>query len=219
MKQYYQNAEIAGNYTAHRFEQYPQNCFDLMERQSVNLIISDFFKDRNAPEILDIACGDGRIVQENIKFGNCTAVDSSEQMLQLVGNHLQPVTNRLVTKRADFITDSLDTVFDAVTTFRYIRHFDYKTRKLIYKKIRNCLSENGILIFDVPCRTFELRLKNINGWGNYNIYDVFFTRDGIAEELEKNGFELRYMIPVGKGLVDRLPDEVMTWTVGAVKKL
>ena len=219
MKQYYQNAEIAGNYTAHRFEQYPQNCFDLMERQSVNLIISDFFKNRNAPEILDIACGDGRIVQENIKFGNCTAVDSSEQMLQLVGNRLQPVTNRLVTKKADFITDSLDTVFDAITTFRYIRHFDYKTRKLIYKKIRNCLSENGILIFDVPCRTFELRLKNINGWGNYNIYDVFFTREGIAEELEKNGFELRYMIPVGKGLVDRLPDEIMTWTVGAVKKL
>lgn len=227
MKKYYQNAEIASNYNAHRFEKYPQNCFDMMERQSISMIISDFYTGKNNLQLLDIACGDGRIVQENIRFGNCTAVDSSEAMLEVVAsryqpvtNQLQPVTNRLVTKKKDFITDDFDETFDVVTSFRYIRHFDYKTRKLLYKKIRNCLSENGIFIFDVPNKVFELKLKNINGWGNYNIYDVFFTKEEIISELKNNGFELKYIIPIGKGLVDKLPQsEPMTWTVGAVKKI
>jgi SAM-dependent methyltransferase len=129
---------------------------------------------------------------------------------------LQPVA----TSECDFISDEIEGDFDAVTCFRYIRHFDYRTRKILYSKIRTVMTENGIFIFDVPNRNFELRLKNINGWGNYNIYDVFFTRESISEELEKNGFQIRYIVPAGKGLAEKVSaDEPMTWTVGAVKKI
>ncbi len=212
MKLYYQNSEVAKKYTAHRFTQYPQNCFDLMERQSINLIISDYFGYDNL-ELLDIACGDGRIVQELIKFGNCKAIDSSEAMLRLVNNQFPEVETAV----CDFISNECEGTFDVITSFRYIRHFDYKTRKLIYKKLRECLDERGIFIFDVANRDFELKLKSLNGWGNYNIYDVFFTKEDIINELRNNGFEVRYIVPVGNGLNDRI-SENMTWTIGAVKK-
>lgn len=217
MREYYQNEEVASKYTAHRFEKYPQNCFDMMERKSVSMILSDYFGGGKDIEILDIACGDGRIIQENIQFGNCMAVDSSEAMLKLVEDKF---TQSVSVSKCDFISEEIDGDFDAVTCFRYIRHFDYKTRKILYSKIRKNMTENGIFIFDVPNRDFELRLKNINGWGNYNIYDVFFTRDSISEELRNNGFEIRYIIPVGKGLIEKVSAvEPMTWTVGAVKKI
>jgi SAM-dependent methyltransferase/glycosyltransferase involved in cell wall biosynthesis len=220
MKEYYQNNEIASKYTAHRFEKYPQNCFDMMERKSVSMILSDYFNGKKDLEILDIACGDGRIVQENIHFGSCMAVDSSKAMLELVANRFATSLQPVATSECDFISDEIEGDFDAVTCFRYIRHFDYRTRKILYSKIRTVMTENGIFIFDVPNRNFELRLKNINGWGNYNIYDVFFTRESISEELEKNGFQIRYIVPAGKGLAEKVSaDEPMTWTVGAVKKI
>ncbi len=225
MKKYYQNSEIAENYTVHRFKKYPQNCFDMMERETINLIISDYYNNSNDLQLLDIACGNGRIVQELIKFGSCKAVDSSEAMLEQVATNLQPTCNQLptgcnqlATSVCDFILEKCDGNFDVITSFRYIRHFEYKTRKLLYKKIRECLDENGIFVFDVPNRTFELKLKTMNGWGNYNIYDVFFTKEDIIRELQNNGFEVRYIIPVGNALTDRIPDN-MTWTVGAVKKI
>ena len=83
MKDYYRNNEVASTYNANRFETFPENCFDLLERKSINVIIEDYFKGENL-EILDIACGDGRILQENLKYGKCTAIDSSDAMLQLL---------------------------------------------------------------------------------------------------------------------------------------
>ena len=111
--------------------------------------------------------------------------------------------------------------YDAVTCFRYIRHFEYATRKLIYDKFRNILTEDGILIFDVPNIDFELPLKKIKGWDKYNIYDVFFDRETIEEELRLSGFRIKYIIPTGQGLMTDLPANIrnkpVTWTVGAVK--
>ena len=83
MREYYSNNEVAVTYNANRFETFPENCFDLLERKSINIIIEDYFN-KSDLKILDIACGDGRILQENLRYGNCTAVDSSEAMLSIV---------------------------------------------------------------------------------------------------------------------------------------
>lgn len=218
MKQYYQQQEIAEKYTVQRFVTYPHNCFDLMERKSLGIILDRHFNGNRQLKILDIACGDGRITQENINHGSCLSADSSPAMLSIVRERFseKPVE----TIQADYFDDVIDEQFDAVTTFRYIRHFEYEKRCRLYKKIRSNLKPNGIFIFDVPNLLFEIPLKCATGWKHYNIYDVFFDIKSITEELEDNGFHIEFMIPVGQGLFSNIPEKYrnqpMTWTVGAV---
>ncbi len=223
MKEYYQNQEIADKYTQHRFTSIALKCFDFIERQNISIIIEDKFGDDNRVNILDVACGDGRITQQCIKHGSCTSMDSSQAMLNIVQDRFKDEENQPNTKLCDFITEDFDGKYDVITCFRYIRHFEYSTRKLLYKKYAEHLEDNGILIFDVPNIDFELQLKGINGWGNYNIYDVFWSKQSIIEELSNNGFKVKYIIPTGQKLMSNLPDKVkklpMTWTVGVVKKL
>lgn len=221
MKDYYRNNEVASTYNANRFETFPENCFDLLERKSINVIIEDYFKDENL-EILDIACGDGRILQENLKYGKCTAIDSSDAMLTIVRKRFEEQSERLETINADFFDKKIEKEFDVITTFRYIRHFEYIKRKELYEKLKQNLKKNGLLIFDVPNINFEIKQKLEHGWGSYNIYDVFWQKDGFIEEMEENGFNVKYIIPVGQGLAPQTTSdyklEPMSWTVAVSTK-
>lgn len=219
IKAYYSQFEIAENYNDDRFMQYPENCIDLLERTSIGSIIKDRFKGKQI-KILDIAPGDGRIVQEDIKYGDCMGVDSSEAMLNVLRKRFENNSN-LKTKFADYFKNDIEGKFDVITTFRYIRHFEYFQRKILYKKIKNNLNEHGILIFDVPNIAFEMPVRNQNGWDKYNIYDIFTTKEDMITELEENGFKVEYVIAIGSNLMENIPNECInkpiTWTFGAVK--
>ena len=221
MKAYYQQEEIAKNYTQDRFTSVSLKYFDLLERQNICAIIEDRFS-RFPLRILDLACGDGRITKECVKYGICTAADASRAMLQIVKERFQKEKNPPVLKVFDIAEDSIEGEYDLITCFRYIRHFEYNMRKLFYKKIWDHLAEDGIFIMDVPNFDFELPLKAITGWENYNIYDVFWTKEEITEELKRNGFSVKYLLPVGQGLMKELPEQVrdlpMSWTIGAEKE-
>jgi len=219
IKAYYSQFEIAENYNADRFMQFPENCIDLLERTSIGNIIQDRFKGARV-KILDIAPGDGRIMQEDLKYGDCLGVDSSEAMLRLMKDRFRNFDN-LKTKSLDYFKDDLKEQFDVITTFRYIRHFEYFQRKDLYQKIKNNLKNKGILIFDVPNIKFEFPVRNQNGWDKYNIYDVFTTKEEMIAELEENGFKIEYIIAIGNNLMEHIPEECMnepiTWTFGVVK--
>lgn len=220
IKEYYQQQEIAEKYTETRFTSPALKYFDFIERQNIGIILDRAFPEKE-PNIIDIACGDGRITSECIKHGSCTSADASPAMLNIVKQRFENDENRPFLKVMDIISDDVQEKYDAVTCFRYIRHFEYITRKLIYRKIRSMLKDGGIMIIDVPDIDFELPLKKITGWENYNIYDVFWTRKSIEEELKANGFRIKYVIPTGQGLMKNMPPDIrklpMTWTIGAVK--
>lgn len=219
MKEYYMQQEIAGNYNAERFLSYPENCFDLLERKSLNIIIEDYFS-KKPLKIMDIACGDGRILSEDIKYGSCTAVDSSFAMLEIVKKRFAENADMLYTINDDFFTSNINDDFHLITTFRYIRHFEYAMRKKLYRKIQDALKPDGLLVFDVPNIKFEMMQKTKHGWDKYNIYDVFWDKDDFIDEMKTNGFKVEYLIPVGQGLVDTLSDyrlEPMTWTAAVSK--
>lgn len=221
MKEYYQQQEIADKYTEDRFTSKALKCFDFIERQNIDLMIEDKFESIK-PKILDIACGDGRISQECVKYGETTSIDSSQAMLNIVNDRFKSQENKPKTQLCDIISEDIEGRFNVITCFRYIRHFEYATRKALYKKILSHLTDGGIFIMDVPNLKFELQLKNINGWDKYNIYDVFWTKENMIDELEKNGFKVFYIMPVGQGLMSNLPDNArsipMCWTIGAIKK-
>lgn len=213
IKEYYQNKEIAVNYNADRFLQYPANYYDAFERASIGILINAIFKKKNL-EILDIASGDGRIVQEVIKYGLCTSIDSSNAMLDIVEKRFKLI-GKLQTITCDYFTDIINYRYDIITTFRYIRHYDYKQRRALYKRLYNNLKCNGILIFDAPNIKYAMKDREQGNWDDFNIYDVFWTQNSIIQELSENGFEAKYLIPIG---VKTSENEPVSWTVAAIKK-
>lgn len=219
LKAYYQRQEIAADYTQTRFVAYPQNCFDLMERQSVAVLLAHFLRGTSAVQLLDLACGDGRILQTLLPFGDCTAADASPAMLSLVEKRFAGAS--LHTRILDLLADALTGCYDVITIFRFLRHYEYGTRRMLWRKLRGALSAHGVLLFDVPNRAFEVPNRQRTGWGKYNIYDVFWTRESIAQELRDNGLALEALVPIGQGLYP-LPaqyrGEPMTWTA-AVRRL
>lgn len=220
IREYYSRTETAGNYHKERFIQFPHNCIDLLERKAVSAMIRDKIGSKQA-DLLDIAPGDGRIVQEALNFGHCTAADASAAMLDVLQKRFAG-NDRLHVIQADYFEDTIEEKYDIVTTFRYIRHFGYADRKVLYKKIRSNLKENGMLVFDVPNIAFEMKQRTITGWENYNIYDMFWTKEDMVRELDENGFFTEYVIATGTGLMDNMPDayqkEPVSWTFGAVRK-
>lgn len=212
IKNYYQNMEVAENYNFERFIQFPGNYFDEFERVSIRSIFETYYNS-NELNILDIASGDGRIVQEDIKYGKCLSTDTSEAMLAIVKKRFQKSCN-LDTRICDYFVDEINHQFDAITTFRYIRHFDYPQRKDLYSKIKRNLKDEGLLIFDAPNIKYAMLDKSDGNWRHYNIYDAFWTVDSIVSELRDNGFEVKYIIPIG---IKVLESEPVSWTVAATK--
>lgn len=215
IKKYYSQFSVAEHYTEQRFSSIHDKGLDLFERLSIDHLIKSI-KKKEVLHILDIASGDGRILQEDLKFGECIAMDASEPMLNLVSERFVKYDN-LKTIKGDYFTDLISGEFDVITTFRYIRHFSYSERKTLYNKIRANLKEDGLLIFDVPNIKFEMEQRKKNGWQNYNIYDVFWTKEGIIDELNNNGFRIHVLIEIGKGLTQDSA-EPMTWTIAAIRK-
>lgn len=212
IKKYYQDQEIAESYNTNRFIQYPGNCYDIMERSSINVIMGQTFKNRSDDfVILDIACGDGRIVQEDLRWGTCVAIDSSASMLNVVRKRF-PNKNNLELRQCDFFEDNIKQKFDVITAFRYIRHYDGRQRRKIYSKIKNCLKEDGILIFDACNIRYSMEDRKKAGWEEFHIYDVFWTEDSIREELRECGFHIVSLLPIE---IKNLQQGPVTWTVAA----
>ena len=218
LRAYYQRQDVAKSYDQERFSVYPQNCFDLMERQSVSVLLEHLLRGRKHSELLDLASGTGRILKELLPFGHCTACDASPAMQEMLREKYDADTVRVLT--LDLLSDEIPEQYDAVTVFRFLRHYEYSTRKMLWGKLRNALKENGVLLFDVPNVCFEIPHRQKNGWGKYPIYDVFWTRRSIEQELADNSLRLTALVPVGQGLYPMAAEhreEPMTWTAAAVR--
>ena len=51
---------------------------------------------------------------------------------------------------------------------------------------------------------------------------MFWTKEDMVQELYENGFYVEYVIAVGSGMMEEMPDDYKTqpvsWTFGAVRK-
>lgn len=218
IKAYYQRQEIAKDYAKETYRIYPANCFDIMERKSVSALIEHFFPHETDLKLLDMACGDGRILQGLLQYGECTGIDSSATMLMQIQSRLQ--NDAVTLKQIDPLVEKPKGQYDVVTAFHFLRHFEYSTRKLLWEILRELLSDRGILLIDVPNLLFEMPNRQRVGWGKYNIYDVFWTKESIRKEAANHGLQVEAMIPIGQGLYPvpaTYRNEPMTWTA-AIRK-
>ena len=215
LKAYYQRQDVAKSYTETRFLSYPQSCFDRMERSSVSVLIETLCPQGDGTrQLLDLACGNGRILQMLLPLGYCTAGDASPAMLAELQRKFGDA-EALELQQLDLLSDPLPEDYDVITVFRFLRHYEYSVRRELWAKLRGALNAGGILLFDVPNAMFEIPHRQRTGWEHYPIYDVFWTADTIRQELADNGLRLEALIPVGEGLYPDAEHCPMTWTAAA----
>lgn len=201
MREYYSDARIAEEYDETRFTVNPMKMYDILERESINLIIRKYLKKHDDLVLLDIASGDGRILRELVQYGDVTAVENSLFMISVSARKLK-TSNKVAYIKENFFKFHSDSTYDVITAFRFIRHFNYLERKKIYKKIYNMLNKNGLFIADFPDKGIESQLRD-KEWFKYNVYDVFWTEQEMIQELADNNLEMVRSIDIGEYLLSK----------------
>ncbi|WP_028553095.1 glycosyltransferase [Paenibacillus sp. UNC451MF] len=202
---YYNDERIATLYDEHRFREYPMRTFDLLERSAINHLIEKYSSKQHRLKLLDIASGDGRILRELTKYGSVAALENSGFMISVSAKKLDSTSKVTYIKDNFYDFESMEQ-FHVITIFRFIRHYDYLDRKVIYQKLYNLIKDDGIILCEFPNKIAETQLREHDSWGNFNVYDVFWYEFEIEDELSENNFEIIDSIPYGELL---LPKEVI----------
>lgn len=155
---------------------YPQNCYVLMQQQSITGLLRYFLRNKGTVTIVDLSPAQSGIAPMLVPFGTCTAAPT------------------------DALYDTIKGQYDVITMFDLMHHFAYSDRQKLWASLRNALAPNGILLLDVPNLRFALPRRQQQGWGKYPLYDVCFTKESFYRELKENGFTPQAMLPVGQGL-------------------
>jgi glycosyltransferase involved in cell wall biosynthesis len=195
--EYYQPRATAQQYIENRFVAPEFKKFDEQEREAIKYLIESQFSGRNDLILLDLATGPGRLLPCLIPFGSATALDGSEQMLD-VARQKNPLGVRFV--HGDVFSHPLNEKFHVVTCGRLLRHFEYPDRRLFYRRFHELLRDDGMAIVDVPNPAPEYAMRDRTGWENYPVYDIFWTLGEFRNELHENGLELVSFSSVGHHL-------------------
>lgn len=95
------------------------------------------------------------------------------------------------------ISDTHEGIFDVINGLNYVNHLDYSHRKKIYARVKTMMETDGLFIFNGFDAVIGIKLRAINGWGEYPVYEALWTREQLISELEDNGFKIKFLIPAG----------------------
>ncbi len=170
---------------------YPQNCYLLMQQQSITSLLAYCLRGKGKLDLLDLSRMQSGISPLLVPFGNAVAAP------------------------ADAVYGKIEGQYDVITLFDMLHHFAYSDRRKLWASLRGALAPGGMLLLDVPNLRFEVPRRQQKGWGQYPLYDVCFTKESFYRELKENGFSAQALLPVGQGLysvtgVSR--SEPISWT-------
>ncbi len=151
--------------------------------------------DKNVKKILDLGAGTGLElihVFELFPKTEVTVIDITENMLEELKK--RSFSNHVTTICGDFFEVEFGSDFDAVISTSALHHFKKKEKLKLYKKIYDCLKENGQFINcdkialskeieDTQLYELEHNIKN------YNHIDTPLTLDHETELLKMVGFQ------------------------------
>jgi len=194
LTKFYEQKAIAERYIEERFSSAPSQQFEEQERCAIGQLIASRFGGRTDLKLLDLATGPGRLLPCLFPFGATTALDGSDAMLKVAQRRSLPGVEFV---HGDVFHQSLREKFHVVTCGRLLRHLEYPDRRLLYRRFQELLREDGIAIVEAPNRVVEHQLRDLAGWENFSVYDVFWTLGEFREELNENGFRLVSFVSVG----------------------
>ena len=189
IKKWYEDKDIASAYLKKRFNDPLGRLRHVKQIEVINKEIR-----KNQPKnVLDIACGPARITADLRGNFDGLAVDNSEEMLKIAKTRVK--NKKWQFKKIDaFKVSEINQKFDLITSFRFVRHFNNEERKKLYSEIRKLLSDKGLFIFDVVNKkkwNFVRNLgKLIGKKDSMPVYDKFYMRKEIENELRNNGFKI-----------------------------
>lgn len=189
----YRDEATAQQYIARRFRQ-PLGAL-LHQRQVA--AIKRIFREERPTSVLELAPGPARITADVTPDlpGTGVLVDASAEMLSEARRRLGPVSPwHLI--QADVFALPLRLRFDAIYSFRLIRHFDGAQRAAIYGQIAAITRPGGVLVFDAVNVKVSAPLRARARPGDLRHFDALLDHDTIRVEIEKAGFHLESLEPV-----------------------
>ena len=120
------------------------------------LLPEDTFK------VLDLGAGTGLellSLYERFPEARVTAIDISENQLKMLEQ--RPFIDKMTLICGDFFEVDFGTEYDAVISSAALHHFDEPEKRVLYKKIFDCLKPGGVFInSDRVLDTYEQQLDN-----------------------------------------------------------
>ncbi len=161
-------------------------------------IINKLFLDE--VNILDCACGIGygsEILKSNCNICQYIGIDNSEKAINYANNIYRDAKCNFINH--DINNISLNNQFDIIISFETLEHIE--NYLLVFKKYKNWLKPNGILIGSVPTSKFDNLCDETYGKNIYHISK--FTKNDIESALTKF-FKYHSLLISSKSIVNIL---------------
>ena len=151
--------------------------------------------DKDAKKILDLGAGTGLELIHLFKLyphAEVTVIDITENMLEKLKT--RSFANHVITICGDFFEVEFGKDYDAVISTSALHHFKREEKAELYKKIYECLKENGQFInCDRVALTDEEEERQVyeldNNIDNYKHIDTPLTVKHELEVLKEAGFK------------------------------
>ena len=151
--------------------------------------------DKDARKILDLGAGTGLELIHLFELypdAEVTVIDITENMLDKLKT--RSFSSHVKTICGDFFEVDFGENYDAVISTAALHHFKKEEKMVLYKKIYDCLKENGQFInSDCIALTEEIEQNQLyeleNNFDDYKHIDTPLTIEHEREVLEKSGFK------------------------------
>lgn len=151
--------------------------------------------DKDVKKILDLGAGTGlELIHVFELFPNAevTVIDITENMLEELKK--RSFANQVITICGDFFEVEFEEDYDAVISTSALHHFKKEEKVKLYKKVYDCLKENGQFInCDKIALTQEIEEEQLyeleNNIENHMHIDTPLTVEHEMEILKRVGFE------------------------------
>jgi SAM-dependent methyltransferase len=155
-------------------------------------------------QVLEIAPGPARLSCQVTGFERGCLCDINVEMLTVARQRLEqaratdhrpPQEGNWQLVVGDAFNLPFNQTFDMVYTFRFIRHFESRERRIIYQQVHSLLKPGGVFIFDAVNTRVALPLRMQEDQANYPIYDELYRREALVKEIEQHGFSILSLKP------------------------
>lgn len=148
--------DLASTYDQDRFDNSYGRFIDCQERNILDRLLTN-----KKEEILDLACGTGRL----LNYASI-GVDASAKMIEMARKKFPEKT--FLQNEANQITLQ-DNAVDTIISFHFFMHLDHSKINQVLEESHRVLKKNGRIIFDIPSR----KRRNLFGYKKENWHGAF----------------------------------------------